>query len=1085
MEASSAERANGSPPTPAPSDAALPQVRPDFALADRIHPTHHRVESTASSATARAANTTGRLVRDDSPRSSIDFADSGVRGGGPREGRKKTGRRERGGKDRSKMATREMEGPRRGSGGESDKGGGGGGESIPQRQQQRRSSSGDQVRSGQSHNPTLITDLQQHAPPGSDSGARGYPSSADAAAVGIDPGVGPGIDPSLAPSSRQRDRQRALNLKHRRNQTMPELQLRQQYAFQQQAAAAAAAYGQYGAAQNHHPQPGAAAAPSAAQDPQLRGAGPSMPRDQFSPDIADGGGDERQQQQRGGRDQRRNRRHQKTLSEPSGKLFQNVPPPGGAGASSHMRGVEALQSPTQRFSPNVWPPEGGRRLSGDMSSGFPLPRNRSLSERPYSHGDRSVYWRGGSGGEGGGGPVIPLETFSPKRELLALTKGLSPSQRRLAAQQLQGIILPSDPPMSPGRSSRAAPLQPQKQPTTPTCAQADVGGLRGLSPLHEHIRSSDVDLRIPHILTPLRSDQVSPHNGGMTYSFPPITMYGSNESIRPNINPEDGWGASDCALMTPGSGRNSSHSRKTSSTRKMHMRQHSVQTFMNDVRGEPQPRRCRDAIFAALFLLQIAVMVAIGVKYGPEALRQTEEELGEFVEDNGTDGTGTLRISYRNVIAVACLCGFFAATLSAVALAVMTVIARRLVQVALIFSIVMAFAWGTLGIGLSPQSIVPITGTIALACIMGYTFVVWDRIPFASANLVTALNGIRDNLALVVITFAFQALALWWSIFYTFSVLGIYDAIENGDIHVKTKTGKVLVYTVLGISYYWTFQVIENTVKSVVAGTMGVWWSTPEEKMEHKGAKGVILCSGPMRDSLLRSTVLSFGSICFGSLFVGFIQVLRQFAENFRPNREARALMCLQECLLCFQECALGCVDTLADSFQPWAFTFVGMYGYDFLEAGRGSTELFRKRGWKTIVTDDLIPNVLFIASLVIGGVTGCFGLLIEAVDGFNFTNLHNPATTAFLIGAVVGLVLSSVLFSVISSSVCAVIVCFAGNPVEFQKNHPKLSDEMRSAWREVWPGCMDVHDLTLSISGHAMSVRGGSTPALALGGLV
>lgn len=63
-------------------------------------------------------------------------------------------------------------------------------------------------------------------------------------------------------------------------------------------------------------------------------------------------------------------------------------------------------------------------------------------------------------------------------------------------------------------------------------------------------------------------------------------------------------------------------------------------------------------------------------------------------------------------------------------------------------------------------------------------------------------------------------------------------------------------------------------------------------------------------------------------------------------------------------------------------------------------------------------------------------------------------------IGLCIGWVVTSILFGIISSSVNAVIVCFAGNPVEFDKNHPQLSTEMRSAWREVWPGCMDVVDM-------------------------
>jgi hypothetical protein len=69
-----------------------------------------------------------------------------------------------------------------------------------------------------------------------------------------------------------------------------------------------------------------------------------------------------------------------------------------------------------------------------------------------------------------------------------------------------------------------------------------------------------------------------------------------------------------------------------------------------------------------------------------------------------------------------------------------------------------------------------------------------------------------------------------------------------------------------------------------------------------------------------------------------------------------------------------------------------------------------------------------------------------------------------FRIGFGVGWVLTSVLFAIISSSVNAVIVCFAGSPLEFEQNHPQLSVEMRSAWREVWPGCMNAVDMTVGL---------------------
>mmetsp|Transcript_15309 Transcript_15309/g.42340 ORF Transcript_15309/g.42340 Transcript_15309/m.42340 type:complete len:207 (-) Transcript_15309:202-822(-) len=74
--------------------------------------------------------------------------------------------------------------------------------------------------------------------------------------------------------------------------------------------------------------------------------------------------------------------------------------------------------------------------------------------------------------------------------------------------------------------------------------------------------------------------------------------------------------------------------------------------------------------------------------------------------------------------------------------------------------------------------------------------------------------------------------------------------------------------------------------------------------------------------------------------------------------------------------------------------------------------------------------------------------------------------------GLAVGLVVTGVLFGIISSSVSTVIVCFASNPVDFETNHPKLSQEMRNAWREVWPGCMDVVDMRVAVATFMDSTR-------------
>lgn len=55
-------------------------------------------------------------------------------------------------------------------------------------------------------------------------------------------------------------------------------------------------------------------------------------------------------------------------------------------------------------------------------------------------------------------------------------------------------------------------------------------------------------------------------------------------------------------------------------------------------------------------------------------------------------------------------------------------------------------------------------------------------------------------------------------------------------------------------------------------------------------------------------------------------------------------------------------------------------------------------------------------------------------------------------IGFIIGVVLCATLFSIVSSAVNTVIVCYAEAPQEFQNNHPELSEKMRAAWRQAWP---------------------------------
>jgi hypothetical protein len=77
----------------------------------------------------------------------------------------------------------------------------------------------------------------------------------------------------------------------------------------------------------------------------------------------------------------------------------------------------------------------------------------------------------------------------------------------------------------------------------------------------------------------------------------------------------------------------------------------------------------------------------------------------------------------------------------------------------------------------------------------------------------------------------------------------------------------------------------------------------------------------------------------------------------------------------------LGCIQGIIEYLNKWAYVYVGLYGYSYLEAGRNVITLFQNKGWSTLITDDLAENVLFMVSVAIGLITGLVGFIMGKID--------------------------------------------------------------------------------------------------------
>jgi hypothetical protein len=459
--------------------------------------------------------------------------------------------------------------------------------------------------------------------------------------------------------------------------------------------------------------------------------------------------------------------------------------------------------------------------------------------------------------------------------------------------------------------------------------------------------------------------------------------------------------------------------------------QHGGSTVMDTKKQEV---KCRDPLFAVLFYINLGVIIAIAVLFG-------KNPFNVEVEENADDQAP--QIDYTPFMYAAIISGGVGLILSSFSLQLLMCIPGTLIKVALISNIVLSFGMAVLAFmyGSMPMAILSLVIALLVCC---YTYCIWSRIPFATANLKTGTTSIKANCGVTILAYAVVVGAFGWTLLWVVSLLGIQDSLVSCNEDGVCSSPNYLYLFLLFVSYFFTHQVLQNTIHTTIAGVVGSWWFMPDES----GFCGSAVCG-----SFYRTLTTSFGSVCFGSLLVAIIEATRQLVESLRQNEE------LGSAFACVIDCVLGCLQGLIEYFNKWAYVYVGLYGFGYCEAGKNVMQLFRDRGWEAVIADDIVSTVLGLVALVAGLVTAGAGVLTAVtVDWFDeMIALQGDTTFVYVItgvvGFIVGFALCSIVMGVISSSVNATIVLFAEAPAEFESNHPELSREMRNAYQEAHPG--------------------------------
>ncbi|KAL4152387.1 hypothetical protein PRNP1_009318 [Phytophthora ramorum] len=417
-----------------------------------------------------------------------------------------------------------------------------------------------------------------------------------------------------------------------------------------------------------------------------------------------------------------------------------------------------------------------------------------------------------------------------------------------------------------------------------------------------------------------------------------------------------------------------------------------VNPIKPDQKTEETKAVCHDWPFALLFVLNVGVIIALTALWGVKTVTDPDNNSSELLSGDDT----------KVVVSIAVGMAVVSMVLALLMVKLIVAYARVMILFVLWFNVGISFALAAYGFIIG-NIFIAIIGLIIALLNLCYARAVQHRIPFAVANLRVAEGAIAKHSSTYLVSIVFTVVQIVWVVVWAMALLGVANKIAEDNpsstttANTNTTTSTRSTYKQSGESYVAYFFLL-----------LSFYWGLQVFKN------------------------------------IAHTTALRALAESGRQDGSA---------LACFAECILGCLQSLMEYFNRWAYVYVGIYGYKFTQAGKAVFQLFKERGFDAIINDDLIGNVLGFAALGVGLICAGVGALIaETTDVVSFQN-----STAFLaiLGLVVGIGVAVTPLAVIDSSVATIFVCFAEDPAAFQRSHPELYAPLVQEWHNLYPEIM------------------------------
>ena len=219
---------------------------------------------------------------------------------------------------------------------------------------------------------------------------------------------------------------------------------------------------------------------------------------------------------------------------------------------------------------------------------------------------------------------------------------------------------------------------------------------------------------------------------------------------------------------------------------------------------------------------------------------------------------------------------------------------------------------------------------LLFGCFAAFCFYTWiPRIPFSVLMLQTAIDVSKKFGHVYLVSFLGGLIAAVFGAWFSVTLVAVYVKYEPGNNPACSAGGNCSSATVIGLivfitfAAYWITEWLKNTIHTTISGVYGAWFFAPTGTIK-----------GATRGAARRAMTYSFGSICFGSLLVAIINMLRQ-ACSVAQSSTANSGNIATDCCFCILRCLLGIIEWAIQFINRYAFSYIALYGKSYIESAK------------------------------------------------------------------------------------------------------------------------------------------------------